>query len=326
MTRVMVALVGAQALPNVLPVKAYRPDAILFVYSARTRLVYDRLCATLGPATAVHGLETDAYDILRITAALRERLGVAGLSDAALTFNLTGGTKAMSLAAYEVARERGAPVLYLESEGRQSHVYHYAWAGGELDATGDEVINPDVTLHDLLDLGYGPGMWKAGKPDLTQKGGPFEQALADALRPHVDELLTAVRAMTGNIDLDLAVRLGNQFAIIEAKSGDGGRNLEGVKQLNTAGQQLGTYTQRLYVITVKPERSHEALKDAARIATVALLDQPRDATVLRPEAAAEFVATVKRRLVGDGAARDYLATLAPAVAAVAARRVFDEGV
>jgi hypothetical protein len=39
----MVALVGGQPLPNLLPARHYRPDSILMVYTQTTKKMYENL-------------------------------------------------------------------------------------------------------------------------------------------------------------------------------------------------------------------------------------------------------------------------------------------
>src|SRR5579872_283402 len=102
----MIALVGGQSLPNLLPARHSHPDAVLFVYSKFTKPVYEKLTGVLQQETKVYGLETDAYNILMIEQALHQELNTAILAPHTLEFNLTGGTKAMSLAAYRVAAQR----------------------------------------------------------------------------------------------------------------------------------------------------------------------------------------------------------------------------
>lgn len=42
-----------------------------------------------------------------------------------MIFNLTGGTKPMSLAAFLVAFQRKAPFVYFQTEGGHSLLFHY---------------------------------------------------------------------------------------------------------------------------------------------------------------------------------------------------------
>ena len=70
MTNVMVALVGGQPLPNLLPVRQDKPEGVLLVYTQRTAQVAGRLSATLKDETQVFEVETEAYDIPKIVTAL----------------------------------------------------------------------------------------------------------------------------------------------------------------------------------------------------------------------------------------------------------------
>src|SRR5579883_2604366 len=127
----MVALVGEQPLPNLIPVRHYHPESLLLIYTNKTEPTYRRLKAVLEKETQVDGLETEAYNIITIVENLKDKLDGTGLSAQDIEFNLTGGTKAMSLAAYQVAQQRGSPVLYMESEGRNNRMYRYNWENHE---------------------------------------------------------------------------------------------------------------------------------------------------------------------------------------------------
>src|SRR5438128_2012628 len=102
---VMIALVGGQPLPNLLPARHYRPDSIILAYTQTTKRVYEKLKDTLQQETAVYGLETGAYNIVSIVETLNEKLETPEFANQELVFNLTGGTKAMALAAYQVAQQ-----------------------------------------------------------------------------------------------------------------------------------------------------------------------------------------------------------------------------
>jgi hypothetical protein len=296
MSTAMIALVGEQPLPNLLPIRHYRPRSAVLIYTARTREVFERLSQTLGQETlTIRGVEVDPYNIIAIEqaicAAIRE------LEEHELLFNLTGGTKAMALAAYRVAEQRQAEVLYLESERGQSLAYRYDWINGALHVGQKETLPACLTLSHMLNVHLGPGMWQERGPS-RQEGGPFEKAIADALRPVVDEVMVGVNAL-GQIDIDVAVRLGNQFGIIEAKDGEKGSRLDGIKQLSNAWRHLGTFTQQFYVITVEPNKAHEALVDASRIQVISLPSYQTGERVL-PEADARRLADdVRDRLQGS---------------------------
>jgi hypothetical protein len=265
----MVALVGDQTMPNLLPVRRYHPDRVLLVYTPRTKPKYDLLRATLQRETKVDGIETDAYNIPTIAQAIRAKLDSAELASEPTEFNLTGGTKAMSFAAYEVAQQRNAPVLYLESEGKRNRIYQYIWANQQLQGTSSELIPECVDLKDLFDVHLGIGQWTEEGPT-EGDGGRFERALAQTLQTQGYEVMTGIKTMEGQIDIDVAMRWENRFGIIEAKTGNSGRTLNGIKQLSIAGPRLGIFTQAFYVINVERNTVHDAIADASRIQVISL--------------------------------------------------------
>jgi Holliday junction resolvase len=297
----MIALVGGQPMPNLIPIRHYRPDSVLLIYTERTQNVYERLKSTLQPATTVHGLETDSYRIVSIITSIQEWLDQADIQeDNEITFNFTGGTKAMAFAAYSVAQQRKLPFIYLESERKKSRVYSYAWNEQKpvpLNESG-EIIAPEITLHDFLNVHLGPENqnWKeigAGR----QEGSPFEEALANTLRSQGYEVMVGIQAL-GQVDLDVVVRMDNQFGIIEAKSGKNGRKLDGIKQLNNASRQLGTYTKPFYAITVDSNPSHQAIVDASQIQVVSLSDYVPGKTTLSEKSKNKLIAMMEETLKG----------------------------
>jgi hypothetical protein len=293
--QVMIALVGEQPLPNFLPVRFYKPASVLFVYTGRTKRVYERLHTTLSREAQIYGLEVEPFDIVAVTRKIQARLEELALDDTMLLFNVTGGTKAMALAAYQIAQQRAASILYLESEGKQSCAYTYTWAGQTPQHHSRGSIPPCVTLNDLLDIYCGPKQWFIAGPNRLE-GGPFEIAIADALREHVDELYIGVKAFGGQVDLDIAIRVGNQFGIIEAKAGSGGGKLDGIKQLNTAGQQLGTYVKRFFVITVPASPGQNEIINLSRVRVISLREYKLLQPTLSTKDADVLVAAIQAEL------------------------------
>src|SRR6266705_3842339 len=249
----MIALVGEQPLPNFLPARYYFYSDVLLVYTRKTLQKYEYLKATLQKEAKkinVYGLETDPYDITAIARALKKELDkLAGVVSEPLVFNLTGATKVMSLAAYQIAEQCSAAMMYLQSEGKQTRVYPYIWEDLRLQSKESELLPECITLRNVFDLYFGPGKWQELGSD--RKGGsPFEIALANALHSDGYEVMIGVRGLGGQIDVDIAVRSGNQYGIIEAKSGKNGKELKGIQQLSTAARHLGTFMQSFYIITV----------------------------------------------------------------------------
>ncbi|HVB24670.1 MAG TPA: DUF1887 family CARF protein [Ktedonobacteraceae bacterium] len=247
----MVALVGDQTLPNFLPIRHYKPDNVLLVYTTRTESKYKQLKSALQQETTIFGLDlkSNSHETEAITKTLKDMFETEELASQKAEFNLTGGTKPMSLAAYQIAQQYEAPVFYLESEGKHSRVYHYTWENQQLKAASNELLPECATLKDLFNLHFGIGNWQETGVG-RKEGSPFEAALANALQAHGYEVMIGVNAM-GQIDIDVAMRYENQFGIIEAKMGKNGSKLDGIKQLNNVLRHLGTYTQPFYAINGK---------------------------------------------------------------------------
>lgn len=289
----MIALVGEQLLPNFLPVRHYLPEETLFVYTERTRPHYEKLGAVLGEKTHVIGLEADPYDIGKISHALRSKLASREHAGKSLQFNSTGGTKMMSLAAYQLAQEFTAPLFYLQSEGKQNRVYHYTWDNRQLVAASDEIMPECIQLSDFFNLHLGLQSWSAEGPTKAE-GGPLEEAIALTLQANGYEVMTGVKALGNQIDIDVAIRSENRFAILEAKWGEKGRKLDGIKQLSNAVRHLGTYTNTFYVITVQPSESHEAITTASRIQVVSLRAYEAGARSLGAEDTSKLLEAVNK--------------------------------
>lgn len=267
---IMIALVGGQVLPNFLPVQYYRPNDVLLVYTATTPTQYKALSATLQKDVKVHGMQVEPYSIPTIAKALDEKLNTLmqeGVQP--LVFNMTGGTKPMSLAAYQVAQQRKSPTMYVESEGKHTRVIHYTWEHQQVQEVNSELLPELLTLKDVFDLHLGPNNWRE-KGSGRDEGSPFEDALANVLRKHGYEVMVGVQTNDGQIDLDVAIRSGNHYGIIEAKMGNSGGNLKGARQLSTAARLLGTYSQTFYAITIAPNPVHKTIMDALNIKIISL--------------------------------------------------------
>ena len=203
----------------------------------------------------------------------------------------------MSLAAYQVAQQRSAPMMYLQGEGKHTRVYHSIWKYQQLRSTNNELLPECITLQDVFDLYLGPGNWHE-YGSRRNEGSPFEDALAATLRIHGYEVMIGVHTMNGQIDVDIAVRTGNQYGIIEAKMGENGRRLDGIKQLSTAARHLGTYSQTFYVITVPPQPAHTAITDASNIQVVSLPGYDRTTNVLPPAEVTVLLDKIGKALKG----------------------------
>jgi len=114
-------LVSDQPTPNITPVldASFRPDKVIFLTSPEKHQQAERLKRVIRP----YGVHTsiwlldDAMDIEHIRNRVLELLQEMTAADAtAIALNATGGTKPMSIAAYEVFRGLDLPIFYVHPE------------------------------------------------------------------------------------------------------------------------------------------------------------------------------------------------------------------
>lgn len=282
----MIALVGEQTLPNFLPVLHFKPDDVIFVYTTRTKQTYEYLKIVLAKQKSnVSGLETDPYNIETIASDLhRELEKLPKLTTQQFIFNLTGGTKTMCLAAYQVAGQYNAEVIYFQSEGGQSAVDCYSWQDRQLCHQRREQLPEYLHLHDLLDLQLGKDTWKEQKPDLNSGDGHlFELAIAQVLRAHDYEVMCGVKDKNNRVDIDVMIGYRNQVGIIEAKTSEDGRvgGLYSIKQISTAMRYLrGTYIQQFLAINGEPGDDLRMMCEILRIPIISLPNYKRSPSSL----------------------------------------------
>lgn len=272
----IVALIGKQQIPNLLPAYFLKPQEMLLVYSEFTEPEFQQLKTLLKESQIrIYGLKCgNVYETVSITQELKSKLLQMGLQEP-VGFNLTGGTKAMVLSAYECAREFSGDVMYLKSASGVTHLYQYQFLdNGELELSRHSDIPPLLSIEQFLNAYLGKGTWReAGySKDI---GGVFEEAVGEALQGHVDEIKAGIRFL-GNeygkreqADLDLVIRVRNQFGVIEVKD----RNkatLDAIKQLHYLSRLLGTYTKKFWALSCKTSPDHEAVIQATRTEVVEL--------------------------------------------------------
>lgn len=266
----MILLVGEQPAPNLLPLRHYDPQQVALVHTAlpASRSKADRLAALIGPCVVRPLCETDAFRVDLIRQKLETYLRDQGWQNTDLVFNLTGGTKTMALAAYEVARRLGAAAFYYQTEANQSLIHPYRFEEGNL-LVGEPVrVIQTLTLDDYLRLYVGDYV-----PSMLPKDG-FEEAVYAALKqvdlPNFEVMpATHLKELSGNVEVDVLARYGNQVAVFEVKRKAG---KDGIDQLNGVTDQrtLGTYTHR-FLVSVRPlDENNANLAEAYHIKVVVL--------------------------------------------------------
>ncbi len=269
---VTISLIGEQPIPNLLPIRYQPPDVVVLVYTGRTQAAAGRLERLLPGNCEVLPCLVSAYDIREIAHALQSLIAERSWTAADLLFNLTGGTKAMALAAYQAAADCGAPFIYLQSEGKKTRLYRYEFdASGVPHISADQLLPALITIDDYI-CAY-VGDYHVTGFARNETGGLFERAIYEALGPVVDEIVAGVR-LTLALEVDLVVRCENQVGIIEAKMGPGVK--KGIDQLNTAGGQryLGTYTRKMLVSDQRWDKSRSNLRELAEARRVEVIELP----------------------------------------------------
>lgn len=283
----LVCLVGEQPIPNLLPILHLRPTRVLLVHtqnegSRKAAARLQKLCTAKGmPADMLD--VGDAYRIENIYRKIREKV-IAQPADG-WCFNLTGGTKLMSLAAFQLAAELKMPCVYFQTESQRgqqvSKLLHYSFdAHGRLiENPPDGEILPDLlTLDDYL-LAHLDGYTRKAV-DRSHSGWLLEDAIYRTLQPHVDEIEHSVQpdGVKDQLEIDLLIRVGNQVGVIEVKTGGEGSGKHAVDQLTTAAarEYLGTYAARFLVTQQAREDRFKALASALRVSVIELREYRGD--------------------------------------------------
>jgi hypothetical protein len=264
-------LVGEQPVPNLLSILHRKPDDVLLAYTDRTKTQATNLRSVIGGDIA-KDVNVPSYDIGEIRQQLQSRLAALKNDGFDLEVNLTGGTKPMSLASYDLAQRFGAPFLYLQTEGRKTLFYRYTQIGDGYTSMPAEEVSELLTLDSYFrvhgfeytagSFGTGPGEW-------------FERAVVEALRQEGYEVLTGVKftQFGKQLDIDAAIRYRNQVGVIECKLDP---NKKGIDQLNTAGGRefLGTYVSKFLICnrTMDTNKDRQDLRELARARAIETIE------------------------------------------------------
>lgn len=132
--KLLIQIVGKQTLPNALPILALKPDIVANLYTKTTAKAREKLQNWIKTRDFGHpieecGVEIDDNNQYESTLAYcREVLRVSAGQE--ILFNMTGGTKLMSLAMYQTAAEHGnVAVIYQETprEGTKDYASLLKW-------------------------------------------------------------------------------------------------------------------------------------------------------------------------------------------------------
>ncbi|HMN29140.1 MAG TPA: DUF1887 family CARF protein [Caldilineaceae bacterium] len=259
----LVSLVGEQPAPNLLSARALRPEVSILVCTERTKKIAERLRGLLLPICPCGICIVDGYNIaaaqLQLTSYIDDYDHIA-----ALHFNVTGGTKPMSLAAFMLAKARNAPFSYFQTEGNRSRLLSYGWRGEKVELTSDQELAVTISIDDYLQLYLGE--YESGPPREE-----FErQVYATFQQTSEIECLTSVRPKgLSALEVDFVLRCGNQIGVGEAKR-KGAKS--GIDQINAVAdpRYLGTYIHKFLFSGTTLDINNRELAKAYNITLIEL--------------------------------------------------------
>ncbi|MEM7128532.1 MAG: hypothetical protein AAF702_19520 [Chloroflexota bacterium] len=273
MTKILISLVGHQPLPTLMAMRYLQPDKVILLSSNDPQVITLRNhLARSGKEISLLPVETDQlartieiieptpvdpWNILSITKRLSHVLRRE--TNAQLICDVTGGTKAMSIGLTQVARERDAEIVYIDSDTLDTRMWRYCFVEGQLGMNHDdpEQIPPLVTIQDLFYLYLGHESLQYKPNTQESQGSWFERDVRAGFQSLVDDIEQSVLVVTsGKEEADLVLRKKNRFAIVECKSLKK-FNMKGIHQLNNIASEryLGTYTGKILAVNLSEPES-----------------------------------------------------------------------
>lgn len=271
-----ILLVGEQPAPNLLPTRRLAPDVAVLVHTERTRQRAENLRTILEPDPSCLLCPVSPYAITKAQDAMESFLS-EHLLGYAFTFNLTGGTKPMALAAYRLAEVYQAPFLYFRTEGNRSCLYHYAFNDGQISLLEMEELSLTITLDDYLRL-------YLGEYDTGEPRNPLEGQVRAVLQSVADlEILWSLRPQgLGALEVDFVVRLGNQVGVGEVKTAGSKSGIDQIKAV-AAQRYLGTYVKKFLISGNPMDQNNKDLAQAYGIDVVELASYGRSSELSDPD-------------------------------------------
>lgn len=126
MSCIHVCLVSDQPIPNLIPLKIakFAPDKVILLVSPDKKVQADRIEGVIKSWK----IDTERHPIspFNLESARNTCLELLSrLEDSEVILNVTGGTKIMALAAFEVFREMRRPILYIDTQNREIQIIHH---------------------------------------------------------------------------------------------------------------------------------------------------------------------------------------------------------
>lgn len=123
MNTTLIQLISEQAMPNLLSALAMEPGTLIHLDTPKTHAVSERLaetCRRAGLTVNAESVGLSAMPSLAETGRAVERAVALARSAGSLPIiNFTGGTKLMSIGAWEAAKHLGVPSLYVDTQEKR---------------------------------------------------------------------------------------------------------------------------------------------------------------------------------------------------------------
>jgi len=275
MTRKLIELVNHQPILNLIPIRAVKPDEVIFVGTREEHATIEHLKHTLKRNIQVHTLDVhDPFDPITIHKDIDSYIKRLGWDPSKTIFDLSGGSKMMAIGAYQLAMEKSGILADVERVRHQYRLRLYHFKDGHAVLQQDTVLPALITVEDYLNAhlpGFDVEGFSTDERGRIDEGGEFEKTLFEALKPDVDEVFAGVRpaGVANQIEIDLVVRRKNGVGIIEAKTGV---KKAGIDQLDTAGNPyyMGMYATKFLITGRRLPRAHKTLAAAQQIHVIEL--------------------------------------------------------
>ncbi len=264
--KILINLIGEQPIPNLLPILHFKPDKTIVLHTQKTKSVANRLKKIVKNITFV---QTEPYNFSNNL----KKLKSVYQNNEEYIFNITGGTKIMSVALFQFALETNSKVVYLDSQNninRLIYIVEKNEVSNKIEYIED-MISVDTYLKAHLNEYY-----ISEHENQNLYGIKYENAIIEILSTNGFEVLQNIKPKgEGNqLEIDAVIKKTgtNNFAVVEIKSGKEEENTKrGIDQLSTAGSReyLGTYTKRILIARLN---INESLKKLANKHSIIVID------------------------------------------------------
>lgn len=182
----LINLIGEQPIPNLLPILYLKPAKTIILSTPTTENIAKRIQKLTENCTKI---TVEPYDIQEFKDTVNKLIN----QNEKYVFNITGGTKIMSVALYGIALENKADFIYLQSEGKKSLLYIF-----KINSNGviqreqkelPELINMDMYLHAHLPE-YEINL---DNQKSSERGFVYERTITDNLKTNGFEVACSVK-------------------------------------------------------------------------------------------------------------------------------------